>query len=65
MDIPANLFHKLFDSRRKRMISRGLWPKDKPLQNIEKYVARATLQEELRGLGYYLQAPPKVQGKLN
>lgn len=64
-DIPADLFKKLFDSRRKRMVSRGLWPKDKPLPDIEKYVARATLQSELRGMGYYLQAPPKVQGKLN
>jgi NitT/TauT family transport system substrate-binding protein len=64
-DIPAHLFQKLFESRRKRMVKRGLWPKDKPLPNIEKYVARDLLQTTLRGMGYYLQAPPKVEGKLN
>lgn len=64
-DIPEKLFRKLFESRRLRMVSRGLWPKDKPLPDIEKYVARNVLQSELRGLGYYLQPPAKAGGKLN
>ncbi len=64
-DIPAGLFKKLFTARRKRMIKRGLWPKDKPLPDVEKYVARDLLAPTLREVGYYLQAPPKVQGKLN
>ena len=63
--IPANLFRKLFESRRNRMITRGLWPKDKPMPNLEKYVARDILNSTLRGMNYYMQAPPKVQGKLN
>ena len=64
-DIPAGLFKKLFTARRNRMIKRGLWPKDKPLPDVEKYVARDLLAPTLREVGYYLQAPPKVQGKLN
>lgn len=64
-DIPASLLKKLFDGRVKRMQSRGLWPKDKPAPDPEQYVERKLLNETLREIGYYLQAPPLVQGKLN
>jgi ABC-type nitrate/sulfonate/bicarbonate transport system substrate-binding protein len=64
-DIPAGLFRKLFASRLNRMKKRGLWPKDKPMPNIENNVARDVLEPTLRSMGYYLQAPPKVEGKLN
>ena len=64
-DIPANLLLKLFQSRVRRMQRAGLWPKDKPTPNPEQYVARKLLNETLREIGYYLQAPPLVQGKLN
>ena len=64
-DIPAHLLQKLFDGRVKRMQSKGLWPKDKPVPNPEQFVARDLLKESLREIGYYLQAPPEVQGKLN
>jgi ABC-type nitrate/sulfonate/bicarbonate transport system substrate-binding protein len=64
-DIPAVLFRKLFEGRRNRMIARKLWPKDKPMPDIEQFVARDLLKGTLRGMGYYLQAPPKTQGKLN
>jgi ABC-type nitrate/sulfonate/bicarbonate transport system substrate-binding protein len=64
-DIPAVLFRKLFEGRRNRMVARKLWPKDKPLPDIEQFIARDLLKGTLRGMGYYLQAPPKVQGKLN
>ena len=63
-DIPARLYQKLFASRLNRMKKRGLWPKDKPMPNIEGHVARDLLQTTLREIGYYLQAPPKVEGKL-
>lgn len=64
-DIPAGLFRKLFESRLNRMKKRGLWPKDKAMPNIEAHVARDILEPTLREMGYYLQPPPKVQGKLN
>ncbi len=64
-DMPASLVQKLFESRRNRMVKRGLWPKDKPLPDLDKIVERKLLNETLRDMGYYLQAPPKVQGKLN
>jgi NitT/TauT family transport system substrate-binding protein len=59
-DIPEDLFFKLFNSRRTRMVSKGLWDKDKPLPNIEQFIARDLLTETLREMGYYLQAPPKL-----
>lgn len=64
-DIPEGLFKKLFEGRRNRMIARKLWPKDKPLPDIEKHVARDLLTQELRGMGFYLQAPSKAGGKMN
>ncbi len=64
-DIPANLLQKLFDGRVKRMQSKGLWPKNKAVPNPEQFVERTLLKESLREIGYYLQAPPAVEGKLN
>jgi NitT/TauT family transport system substrate-binding protein len=61
-DIPAPLFKKLYESRLKRLKSRGLWPQDKPMPDIEKFIARDLLTETLREMGYYMQAPPKVKG---
>jgi len=64
-DIPLPLLKKLFNGRVKRMQTKGLWPKNKAAPNPEQYVERKLLAESLREVGYYLQAPPKVQGKLN
>lgn len=64
-DIPQTLFKKLFEGRLDRMKAKGLWPKDKPMPDIEQFVARDLLNETLRELGYYMQAPPQVQGKMN
>jgi ABC-type nitrate/sulfonate/bicarbonate transport system substrate-binding protein len=64
-DIPAELFRKVFEGRKKRMESQGGWPKGKPLPDTEKFVARDLLTETLVEMGYYMQRPPKVQGKLN
>jgi NitT/TauT family transport system substrate-binding protein len=64
-DIPASLFKKLFEGRKNRMVARKLWPKDKPLPDIEQFIARDLLKGTLRDMGYYLQKPPAVQGKLN
>src|SRR5690606_12209712 len=64
-DIPEKLFNDLFQGRLDRMKAQGLWPKDKPGPDIKKFVARDLLTGTLREMGYYLQAPPLVQGKLN
>lgn len=63
-DIPSDLLNKLFKGRVKRMISKKLWPKDKKMPDPEQYVERKLLNETLREMGYYLQAPPLVQGKM-
>ena len=63
-DIPAGLLKKLFQGRVKRMQKKGLWPKDKGIPDPEQFVERKLLNETLREMGYYLQAPPTVQGKL-
>lgn len=64
-DIPASLLRKLFEGRVMRMKSRDLWPEDKKVPDPEQYVERELLTSTLREMGYYLQAPPQVQGKLN
>ena len=63
-DIPNDMFKAVFEGRMKQMQSKGLWPKDKPLPDIEKFVARDLLSSTLRDMGYYLKAPPSVQGKM-
>lgn len=62
--IPMNLFRKLFEGRRNRMVKRGLWPKDKPMPDLKQFIASDVLNETLGEMGYYLQAPPAVQGKM-
>ncbi len=64
-DIPNKLFRAVFEGRKRRMESKGLWPKGKPLPDVEQFVARDLLTTTLRGMGYYLTAPPQVQGKMN
>ncbi len=58
-DLPADLFKKLFEGRQKRMVKRGLWPKDKPMPDVNKFIARDLLDETLREMGYFLQPRPK------
>ena len=57
-DLPEALVKSLFESRVKRMMAKNLWPKDKPLPDLEKFVARDLLNETLRERGYYLQQKP-------
>lgn len=63
-DIPEFLFRKLFEGRIKGLQAQGLWPKDKPLPDLEQFVARDLLTTTLREMGYYLQAPPTIQGRM-
>lgn len=60
-DIPNDLLNKLFKSRFDRLVTKGNWPKDKPMPDPEQFVARDLLSSTLRGMGYYLQAPRKAQ----
>jgi NitT/TauT family transport system substrate-binding protein len=64
-DIPNDLFRKVFEGRKARMESKGLWPKGKAMPDPEQFVARDMLTSTLRDMGYYMKAPPKVQGKMN
>ena len=57
-DMPEALVRSLFESRVKRMMAKNLWPKDKPLPDVEKFVARDLLNETLRERDYYLQPKP-------
>ncbi len=50
--IPKDLFLKLFQSRVKRLIRKGGWPKNKPLPDLEQFVARDLLNETLKEIGY-------------
>lgn len=62
-DIPHKLLVDLFESRYQQLVSKGLWPKDKKMPDVEQFVARDLLSTTLQEMGYYLQRPPKVQGK--
>jgi NitT/TauT family transport system substrate-binding protein len=63
-DIVENLFAELYEGRVKALKASGLWPKDRPAPDYRSFVARDMLTQVLREMGYYLQRPPKVQGKL-
>ncbi len=63
-DIPHQLLLKLFQGRVAGLKAKGLYPKDKPVPDVEKFVARELLTTTLREMGYYLQAPPLVEGKM-
>ncbi|MFQ5540451.1 MAG: ABC transporter substrate-binding protein [Candidatus Binatia bacterium] len=60
-DLPRSLVKSLFTSRVNRMIAKGNWPKDKPLPDLEQFIARDLLNETLIEMGYYMQAPPAVK----
>lgn len=54
-DLPADLFKKLFVGRYNRMVKHGLWPKDKPMPDVSKFIARDLLTETLHEIGYKMQ----------
>ena len=51
-ELSKDLLKNLFLSRVKRLIKKGSWPKDKPLPDLEKFVARDLLTETLKEIGY-------------
>ena len=50
--LPPKLFKEIFEARRREMISMGQWPKDKPLPDVETFVARKMLSEALDEVHY-------------
>ena len=56
--LPAELFRDTFEDRRREMIALGQWEKDKPIPDVEPFVARKLLTEGLAEAHY---APPKPQ----
>ncbi|MBT5049473.1 MAG: ABC transporter substrate-binding protein [Rhodospirillaceae bacterium] len=57
--IHKDLLAKLFDERRSRMVRKGLWPKNKPAPDVERFVARKLLTETLQEMRFYLSSAAK------
>lgn len=59
-EIPKDLFRHIFESRRKTMIAKKLWPADKPLPDPEHWLYRDMLESTLTAMHYVptnLKAP--------
>jgi len=50
--LPQDLFRDTFEDRRREMIALGQWEKDKPLPDVEPFVARQLLTESLAAAKY-------------
>ena len=50
--LPENLFRETFEDRRREMIELGQWEKDKPIPDVEPFVARKLLTEGLAEVKY-------------
>lgn len=62
-EVPADLFKKLFESRRLTMIAARQWPADKPLPDTEQFIARKLLDDTLKEMHYVptnIAAPVKA-----
>jgi ABC-type nitrate/sulfonate/bicarbonate transport system substrate-binding protein len=59
-ELPKDLFHEIFESRRQTMIAARQWPADKPLPDPEQYVARNLLESTLKAMNY---VPTKLDAK--
>src|SRR3954470_18423120 len=59
-ELPADLYREIFESRRIDMIAANEWPKDKPLPDPEKYLAREVLDGTLKAMNY---VPAKLDAK--
>jgi ABC-type nitrate/sulfonate/bicarbonate transport system substrate-binding protein len=61
-EVPKDLFHEIFESRRLTMIAARQWPEDKPLPDPESFLARDLLDPTLKEMGYMptnIEAPAK------
>lgn len=59
-DIPDTPFRAMLEERRRDLISRRQWSKDRKLPDPERFVARRFLTKTLRGLGYRLAPAPDL-----
>jgi ABC-type nitrate/sulfonate/bicarbonate transport system substrate-binding protein len=62
-EVPKDLFHEIFESRRLTMIAARQWPEDKPLPDPESFLARDLLDPTLKDMGYVptnIEAPAKA-----
>lgn len=59
--IRKDLLAELFEERRSRMVRKGLWPKTKPIPNVDRFVARKLLTATLKDMRYHMSdaANPK------
>jgi ABC-type nitrate/sulfonate/bicarbonate transport system substrate-binding protein len=63
-EVPKDLFHEIFESRRQTMIAARQWAADKPLPDPESFLARNLLETTLKEMNYEpakIPAPPKSQ----
>jgi NitT/TauT family transport system substrate-binding protein len=61
-EVPKDLFHEIFESRRLTMIAARQWPEGKPLPDPESFLARDLLDPTLKEMGYVptnTEAPAK------
>ena len=63
-EVPKELFHEIFESRRLTMIAARQWPENKPLPDPEQFLARDLLDPTLKDMGYVptrIEAPAKAK----
>jgi ABC-type nitrate/sulfonate/bicarbonate transport system substrate-binding protein len=51
-ELPKELFHEIFESRRQTMIAAKQWTTDKPLPDPEQWLMRAVLEKTLKDMKY-------------
>ena len=62
-EVPKDLFHEIFESRRLTMIAARQWPENKPLPDPEQFLARDLLDPTLKEMSYVptnIAAPAKA-----
>jgi ABC-type nitrate/sulfonate/bicarbonate transport system substrate-binding protein len=61
-EVPKNLFHDIFESRRVTMVAAKQWAPDKPLPDPEQYLTRSLLESTLKDMKY---VPTKLDAASN
>lgn len=61
-ELPKELFHEIFESRRQTMIAAKQWAPDKPLPDPEQFLLRAALETTLKDMKY---VPTKLDAPSN
>jgi ABC-type nitrate/sulfonate/bicarbonate transport system substrate-binding protein len=61
-ELPKELFHEIFESRRQTMIKAKQWTEDKPLPDPEQFLLRAQLDKTLKDMKY---VPTKLDRPTN